>query len=443
MSNLKPSMVGLDSGLNLQVAKIAAPIGSVLDTLNYEQVDFQGQKRIDGYTRYDGGASASIYDYLVIRVPWPDPEEEEEEETSNLWDMEPPYSVFSAKGLFGTVAVRTSNSIASEFVLLVVVTDYNNLPVEGDQIFVQYTSEGVEYGEGDSYNYEGTVSSVVWGKNSNVTPEEHTANILEIGAALRSTTTSVPGPIAGLHWFRDRLYAVAGVVYISLEGTTPVIHPGDMVSISGDPDGITARVLDSFTLQASRAVFIDTMYPDYWEPGNFSLYDSEGSYLGTSITEYEALPVNEIASMFEARTDKQVFDEDVDGEYKFGWLFKHLGWKVFFKDGNAPYGRLTALNQNIEDTGVQGPTSTEGNNGAPSVVTQSISITNLPTQVKGWKSYSSNTTYNLTPSDIHNTDNEAIYADAYISWNGSSGAVVGDTGSLTEYSPTNTIRISS
>ena len=56
----------LDKGLNLQTAKILAPEGSVLDSLNYEQVDFQGQKRIDGYARYDGSALPALDDFIVL-----------------------------------------------------------------------------------------------------------------------------------------------------------------------------------------------------------------------------------------------------------------------------------------------------------------------------------------------------------------------------------------
>ena len=50
MSNLTPSSITLDKGLDLQSPKVVAPPGSILDMLNYEQVDFIGQKRIDGYT---------------------------------------------------------------------------------------------------------------------------------------------------------------------------------------------------------------------------------------------------------------------------------------------------------------------------------------------------------------------------------------------------------
>ena len=66
MSRLYPNLMVLDKGLNLQAPKILAPEGSVLDSLNYEQVDFQGQKRIDGYARYDGSVLSAFDDFVVI-----------------------------------------------------------------------------------------------------------------------------------------------------------------------------------------------------------------------------------------------------------------------------------------------------------------------------------------------------------------------------------------
>lgn len=69
MSELIPNILALDKGLDLQSPKLTAPPGSVLDSLNYEQVDFQGQKRIDGFVRYDGGPLSAVYDvYLMDKV---------------------------------------------------------------------------------------------------------------------------------------------------------------------------------------------------------------------------------------------------------------------------------------------------------------------------------------------------------------------------------------
>lgn len=66
MSELIPNVLALNKGLDLQSPKLVAPPGSVLDSLNYEQVDFQGQKRIDGYTRYDGSPLSAATQILMV-----------------------------------------------------------------------------------------------------------------------------------------------------------------------------------------------------------------------------------------------------------------------------------------------------------------------------------------------------------------------------------------
>jgi len=202
-------------------------------------------------------------------------------------------------------------------------------------------------------------------------------------------------------------------------------------------------VLDSVVLAGSRAVFVDSMNPDFWTSLGLEIF-KDGDLVGTVQEGYEVSTIDEIASIFEARSEEQVLREDSpDGPFDFGWRFKHLGWKVYFDNGISLYGSLPALNQNIEGVGTLGPTSTVDNFGAPAVLAQGLNTTNMGQQVNGWKSISSNTLYSPSPADIQESDNEAVYADAYISWDGNSGALIGDTGTPTEYSPTNTVRIGS
>lgn len=412
MSNLTPSMIGLDKGLNLQVAKIVAPPGSILDTLNYEQVDFQGQKRIDGYTRFDGSHLAAIDEYRVITL--------DGFNSVSVYDL-----IASDLGMFGVIV--GTEEVDGATVLYVAVTNENYLPVQNTQVYLIQDGEQQEAIE---------FASSVLGKDSGLTPEEHTQKLIELNAVIRINVESLPGPVAGLHWFRDRLHAVAAVVYISLAENNPVIYPGDTLTVDGDE----AVVLDSVALTGTRAVFLDSMNPAPWEIIGAEV-SREGSPVGLLNEGFEVTEMDEIASIFEARSEEQVLAEDgPDGPYNFGWRFKHLGWKVFFEDGLSLYGSLPSLNQNIEGVGTMGPTPTNDNNGAPATLIQGVTITNMPGQVNGWKSTASSTTYSPSPSDIEEIDDVAVYADAYISWD-SSGTVTGDTGTLTEYSPTNTIRI--
>ena len=161
MSRLHPSLMVLDKGLNLQAPKILAPEGSVLDSLNYEQVDFQGQKRIDGYVRYDGRTLSSFDDFVLVSVVNVD-----------------------------------SNDIA-------------------------YNDEGVAFGvavgevDGDTaivvFNETELPATAQWASDVITDYEEHYQYVLQFASVLRLQVETLPGPIAGLHWFRDRLYAVADV----------------------------------------------------------------------------------------------------------------------------------------------------------------------------------------------------------------------------------------
>jgi len=415
MSNLKPDMIGLDKGLNLQTAKIVAPKGSVLDTLNYEQVDFQGQKRIDGFTRYDGSLLAALDDYLVITVG----------NTSAylVGDL-----IATNEGLLGILVSKND----AEALLYVATINEKVIPEVGESIFANREGSLVE---------EQQVTAVVKGVEAGDTPEEHYENLLAFNNVLRNRVESLPGPIAGLHWFRDRLHAIAGVTYMSLEGTTPQIYPGDELSAGGR----TATVLDAFTLDNTRAVFLDAPTVSPWTTEG-TVVTRDSITVGTVANGYEEFPVeNEIASIWEARTEEQVLREDYPGPYDFGWKFIALGWKVLFENGISLYGSLPSINQNIEGIGTQGPTPISGASGSPRALSQSVSITNVRSQVNGWKSSQSPDNYNLTVNNLDTPDNAYIYADAYITWNGTTGVVSAPGASsnsvLVEYPATNTIEV--
>lgn len=169
-------------------------------------------------------------------------------------------------------------------------------------------------------------------------------------------------------------------------------------------------------------------------------YDTEGNVLGSLGQKV----VPQFGTFFESRSEQQTLNEDgPTGPYDFGWRAKHLGWKVNFEKGIALYGELASVNQNRQNVGIEGPTSTNGTDGSPAVLAQRVSVTNAPAQVNGWKSYDSPTTYVLDPTDVQQVDVAYIYADAFISWTADSSAVStsgSDMNNLVEYPPTNTIR---
>lgn len=154
------------------------------------------------------------------------------------------------------------------------------------------------------------------------------------------------------------------------------------------------------------------------------------------------------ATFYESRTEQQAIDEDGVDKPDFGWRFKHLGWQVPFEEGTSAYGSLISLQLNRQGVGTEGPTSITGSNGRPLALLQGTTITNLATQVNGWKTSTDGTgasTYNLEADALSDEDDDYfIYADAYISWSGET-QVVSTPGSdmvdLEEYSPTNTVEV--
>ena len=164
MSDLIPNIVSLDKGLDLQSPKIIAPPGSILDMLNYEQVDFQGQKRIDGFTRYDGKPVAAFDSYILVNSPNYYPDSGFDVVTNDGI----PYGVmFDEYHPSGYAAVAVFNEAA--------------VPVG--------------YMDGAAYDDEETYNN----------------NIIKWNASLRSVVDELPGPVSGLHWFKDRLYAVSDI----------------------------------------------------------------------------------------------------------------------------------------------------------------------------------------------------------------------------------------
>lgn len=197
MSRLTPSLLALDKGLDLQTAKIIAPEGSVFDTINYEQVDFQGQKRIDGYTRYDGSALSAVDEYRVMVV-----------DSINGPSTDRDLLFYEGK-LLGVIGQQENTT------LRYVVIDHNI------EVFPDTAVQVVGYSaNGESSSWSTNVISDVSGQEDSLDTSIHYEHLLSIMSSLRSKVEELPGPIAGLHWFQDRLYAVASMVDVII-GATP------------------------------------------------------------------------------------------------------------------------------------------------------------------------------------------------------------------------------
>lgn len=406
MSDLTPSMLALDKGLDLQTAKMTTPPGSLLDTLNYEQVDFQGQKRIDGYARYDGTVLPAFDEYHVVDFT-----------PAGCWvgfpeDRNTPLEV---NGKMWATAIKNAN-------------------LDGDSVYIEIINNALQVKPGDNIAVLGgagigTITAITPGKIYTPTPEAHYEKLLELMSLVRPRITVLPEPVAGLHWFRDRLYAVAGIPKFG--GTAPEIWINRKVTIDDgaghnypgvvvDDDGASFTILTAYSPKAG-----DTLTDSL---------SGQQLILGSRVDSVAA-------SFFESRTDEQAFTEDGGGS-PGGWIAKHNGWRVKYKRGIALYGELAALNQNRQNVGIQGPTSIDGTNGSPAILSQNAALTNGPAQVNGWKSHDSPGAYVLDARDVQLDDTAYVYADAYVQWTTGTATVTtpgSDMAGLVEYPPTNSV----
>lgn len=407
MSQLVPSVLPLDKGLDLQTAKIIAPPGSVLDTLNYEQVDFQGQKRIEGYTRYDGSVLSAIDEYYVLTL-------------ESAFDIAVGDILMKDGVVFGVVG-----------------------QIDGDDIYYLQTNSAVSTiagtavtsmvpGTGSTTDY--TVATNTPGTQHAESATAHYDILLSLMTAIRNRVEWLPGAIAGLHWFQDRLYCVADIAYFKIDSESQ-IFPNDVLEI----DGVDMNVLDVLPGGGGQIVLVQTTRDEF---DGAEVYRN-AVLMGTASDIIYPDSIDQYATFFESRNEQQVYVEDGGSNMDFGWRAKHLGWVVAYEDGITLYGTLAALNQNRQNVGIEGPTSTTGTSGSPAVLNQKIALTNGPAQVNGWKSSDTPTNYVLDATDVQLVDLKYTYADAFVSWTADS-AVVSTPGSdmngLVEYSPTNTIR---
>lgn len=389
MSDLVPSVVPLSAGLSLQVPKLMAPPGSLTSMINYEQVDLQGQKRIDGYARYDGNLLSALDDFLVVNA-------------NNLTDE---YTAEEGLLLKDGIPVAVILGSGSTYVHIAPL-DENNVPLH------------------------------VAGRDRFSDPEEHYELLLAYMRVLRTRTERLPGAVAGLHWFRDRLYSVADTARIAAVVGAPV-YPNDVISVGP----YSAKVLNAYP-SVDNVVYINisAMEAADWAQSPLPLMRN-GEVIGETIPYVASTDTRRLASFYESRTERQAVLEDGTAQADYGWKFVDLGWTLNFRDGLTLYGGLPSLNQNLGAIG-SGWSGTGGNTGSPLILTQNINISNDREQVNGWKNSNTPTSYGLSPSNITTLDSAFIYADAYVSWDGETRVITVAKDNLVEYPATATVEVS-
>lgn len=176
--------VGLDKGLNSVVPPVLAEHGTLRDSLNYEVVPQIGYKKIDGYERYDGFQSAGFEQ--VYRVV--------------LTGSSAGFAVGDVLYLDATTPFATVVGVPNAITL-----DYVQLGYTEQAIPVTALRKG---SAGASMNVSQGPTSIT--ELTSLTASEGFSLMRQYMQALRNLALPLPSDVVGLHWFEDRLYAVAG-----------------------------------------------------------------------------------------------------------------------------------------------------------------------------------------------------------------------------------------
>ena len=336
----------LNGGLDFISPKIDAPKGSLLDCLNREVVDRIGYRRIDGYERYDGSVNSFSQDYYYIEAA----------SIYNLASVGDPLVVSGSDQVFGILVQLTG--IGDIFRLSYALVNDSVLPTTGDIVAVAGSFDVIDT----------TTGPLSYVNDSGSDATELVTLFNSFATGLRGQVT-YPGyasfanpnsaPAHGLHWFRDRLYAVADDywIYFDSGGTTQPIA-NQFIGTTGTRARILSVQLESGTwaggdakgiLQVDSAV----TWADNTDLDTYTALTG-GSVITTNIltvaaeADFTDVPVPLYGSLWQARSYQQLIDEGVFGT-DLKWSRIDHGWEADFTDGVSETGGFTIVSRGTEN----------------------------------------------------------------------------------------------
>jgi hypothetical protein len=225
------SVLQLGAGLDLSSPKVLVQPGSLLDCMNYEVVDEEGYRRIDGYATYDGNFTAA--DIPNLRVY-----------TTELDDYTDPTLIFENEPFYD----EDGNMIG--YVLYFGGNGVDNIL---DLTYVSFNGAAIIGGEVPTQSRAWTTDQFVNPVRATTLTQEQFQALQDYFISLADTT--LPGVAVGLHWFRDTLYAVAplhAVGYEASDDNQPVSYViGDTVTTTAGAQ--TAILLDKVVVVEADA----------------------------------------------------------------------------------------------------------------------------------------------------------------------------------------------
>jgi hypothetical protein len=326
-------MVVLDGGLELQQAKLAVQDGRLQDCLNYEVIDRSGYKRIDGFTAFDGrepGAGEGIEDGTVRKV-----------RVELVGGIVP--TTFDVGTVMSRLGVPYGYFIYAELV--------NN----SYRVFYQHITGTTEANDGETVQFagEGDLEAITVASDATVEEVATVGFVNAIDAYRRSLVGSLHATPIGLHWFRDKLYAVVDDEAILFTSGSDEIFPGDVIedSLGNLADVIAVSDLTSGTWGAGTAAGTLTIHrrTGGFTSGIISIDRPGAGAVADAATIGVGAATADTAGLWVAYNQEQATEEGGT----VGWNKVSTGFIVDFEEGDIVDGVFPKIDRRTQEINVE------------------------------------------------------------------------------------------
>lgn len=270
-SLLTPESVQLIGGLDFVTPRPSVAPGSLLDCLNFEVADRLGYKTIDGIERFDGSISSSkvctnLYT-LVVTSTIPSLSIAP---GSYIWDK-----TLDRSHSFGVI-VSSSTIDTDKYAINFIASNYSELSTISVKLAmgttINFLFEAIEGSSGvvtlvalDEYSTANAAGGIVG--TTTITSVQDSISAVNAQNALceavktASTSfdyypgTTIPNPVIGMHWFKERLYTINDLDSIYFSNGSFEILPNDIISFPALTPTFRVRgiVVSSGSWQAGTA----------------------------------------------------------------------------------------------------------------------------------------------------------------------------------------------
>lgn len=241
----------LTKGLDMVTPPLSIESGSIIDCLNYEMTDIAGYRRIDGYERYDGYPNGAVYDYYRVKITAVNNENQPSLGPGTIISRGGDTTPFvdigviladAGDGYFDVTPFSTANQWALTEYFLLQQDDESMIKLQSNDGLLRLIEAGGILGSTFLARTPGNPpfevliqSQLISGKTYATDPMDYVQNIRNYGTFLRNQVQDAPGAIAGMQWFRNKLYVAVDLPYVivtHVDSMSPLIE-GTRVRLEG------------------------------------------------------------------------------------------------------------------------------------------------------------------------------------------------------------------